>query len=192
MRDERKPLADLTRELRGDVGLCYRLLRQVNSPAVGVSRPVESIDQAVLILGRSEVYRWLSVLLLASVSGRRTSRALQEVSLARARMLELLARERGSEPPDALFTVGLLSLLNVMLEMPMSQVLQPLRLSEAAHLALLDHSGPWHELLTLSEALERHDLEAATAAATGFGGIERVSQLSDEAWRWALAVHRNT
>ena len=192
VRDERKPLADLTRELRGDVGLCYRLLRQVNSPAVGVSRPVESIDQAVLILGRSEVYRWLSVLLLASVSGRRTSRALQEVSLARARLLELLARERGSEPPDALFTVGLLSLLNVMLEMPMSQVLQPLRLSEAAHLALLDHSGPWHELLTLSEALERHDLEAATAAASGFGGIERVSQLSDEAWRWALAVHRNT
>ena len=191
VRDERKPLADLTRELRGDVGLCYRLLRQVNSPAVGVSRPVESIDQAVLILGRTEVYRWLSVLLLASVSGRRTSRALQEVSLARARMLELLARERGSEPPDALFTVGLLSLLNVMLEMPMSQALQPLRLSEPAHLALLERSGPWHELLTLSEALERHDLEAATAAATGFGGIERVSQLSDEAWRWALAVHRS-
>ncbi len=191
VRDERKPLADLTRELRGDVGLCYRLLRQVNSPAVGVSRPVESIDQAVLILGRSEVYRWLSVLLLASVSGRRTSRALQEVSLARARLLELLARERGSEPPDALFTVGLLSLLNVMLEMPMSQVLQPLRLSEPAHLALLDRSGPWHELLTLSEALERHDLDAAATAAAGFGGIERVSQLSDEAWRWALAAHRN-
>ncbi len=191
VRDERKPLGDLTRELRGDVGLCYRLLRQVNSPAVGVSRPVESIDQAVLLLGRTEVYRWLSVLLLASVSGRPTSRALQEVSLARARMLELLARERGSEPPDALFTVGLLSLLNVMLEMPMSQALMPLRLSEPAHLALLDRSGPWQELLTLSEALERHDLDAATAAATSFGGIERVSQLSDDAWRWALTVHRS-
>ena len=191
VREERKPLADLTRELRGDVGLCYRLLRHVNSPAVAVSRPVESIDQAVLMLGRSELYRWLSVLLLASVSGRRTSRALQEVSLARARLLELLARECGSQPPDALFTVGLLSLLNVMLDMPMSQALKPLRLSEPAHLALLDRSGPWQGLLTLSEALERHDLDAAAAAATGFGGIERVSQLSDEAWRWALAVHRN-
>jgi EAL and modified HD-GYP domain-containing signal transduction protein len=191
VRDERKPLTELTRELRGDVGLCYRLLRHVNSPAVAVSRPVESIDQAVLILGRSELYRWLSVLLLASVSGRPTSGALQEVSLARARLLELLARECGSEPPDALFTVGLLSLLNVMLEVPMSQALQPLRLSEAAHLALLDRSGPWHQLLILSEALERHDLDAVAAAATGFGGVERVSQLSDEAWRWALSVQRN-
>ena len=191
VRDERKPLTELTRELRGDVGLCYRLLRHVNSPAVAVSRPVESIDQAVLILGRSELYRWLSVLLLASVSGRRTSGALQEVSLARARLLELLARECGSEPPDALFTVGLLSLLNVMLEVPMSQALQPLRLSEAAHLALLDRSGPWHQLLILSEALERHDLDAVAEAAPGFGGVERVSQLSDEAWRWALSVQRN-
>ena len=191
VRDERQPLGDLTRDLRGDVGLCYRLLRHVNSPAMGLTRSVESIDQAVLILGRSELYRWLSVLLLAAVSGRRSSRALQEVSLARARTLELLARECGTEPPDALFTVGLLSLLNVMLEVPMSQALQPLRLSESAHNALLDRSGPWHAMLTLSEALERHDLDVVDSVAAQFGGTERVMALSDSAWRWAMAVHRN-
>lgn len=191
VRDERQPLGDLTRDLRGDVGLCYRLLRHVNSPAMGLTRSVESIDQAVLILGRSELYRWLSVLLLAAVSGRPSSRALQEISLARARTLELLARECGTEPPDALFTVGLLSLLNVMLEVPMSQALQPLRLSESAHNALLDHSGPWHAMLTLSEALERHDLDVVDSVAGQFGGTERVMALSDSAWRWAMAVHRN-
>ena len=191
VRDERQPLGDLTRDLRGDVGLCYRLLRHVNSPAMGLTRSVESIDQAVLILGRSELYRWLSVLLLAAVSGRPSSRALQEVSLARARTLELLARECGTEPPDALFTVGLLSLLNVMLEVPMSQALQPLRLSEPAHNALLDRSGPWHAMLTLSEALERHDLDVVDSVAAQFGGTERVMALSDSAWRWAMAVHRN-
>ena len=191
VRDERQPLGDLTRDLRGDVGLCYRLLRHVNSPAVGLTRSVESIDQAVLILGRSELYRWLSVLLLAAVSGRRSSRALQEVSLARARTLELLAHECGTEPPDALFTVGLLSLLNVMLEVPMSQALQPLRLSESAHNALLDRSGPWHAMLTLGEALERHDLDVVDSVAAQFGGTKRVMALSDSAWRWAMAVHRN-
>ena len=191
VRDEHQPLGELTRDLRGDVGLCYRLLRHVNSPAMGLTRSVESIDQAVLILGRSELYRWLSVLLLAAVSGRRSSRALQEISLARGRMLELLARECGTEPPDALFTVGLLSLLNVMLEVPMSQALQPLRLSEPAHKALLDRSGPWHAMLTLSEALERHDLDVVDSVAAQFGGTERVMELSDSAWRWAQAVHRN-
>jgi c-di-GMP-related signal transduction protein len=45
VRDERQPLGDLTRDLRGDVGLCYRLLRHVNSPAVGLTRSVESIDR---------------------------------------------------------------------------------------------------------------------------------------------------
>jgi EAL and modified HD-GYP domain-containing signal transduction protein len=191
VRDEHQPLGDLTRDLRGDVGLCYRLLRHVNSPAMGLTRSVESIDQAVLILGRSELYRWLSVLLLAAVSGRPSSRALQEVSLARGRMLELLARECGTEPPDALFTVGLLSLLNVMLEVPMSQALQPLRLSEPAHNALIERSGPWHAMLTLSEALERHDLDVVDSVAAQFGGTERVMELSDSAWRWAMAVHRN-
>lgn len=191
VRDENRPLSDLTRELRGDVGLCYRLLRQVNSPAMGLNRSVESIEQAVLILGRSELYRWLSVLLLASVAGRPTSRALQEVSLARARFLELLARERGTDPPDALFTVGMLSLLNVMLEMPMPKALEPLRLSDSAHLALLDRDGPWKPMLVLSEAIERQDMDAAAIAAVEFGGLEHVLHLSDSAWRWARSVHRH-
>ncbi len=76
--------AHLGAELRADLALSYRLLRSVNSPAVGLSKPIESIEQAVMVLGRGELYRWLSVLLTASGSGRKASRALQEVSLARA------------------------------------------------------------------------------------------------------------
>ncbi len=190
VRSDDKPLSDLTQDLRADVALCYRLLRHVNSAAYGLSRPVESIDQAVLLLGRSELYRWLSVLLLSSVNGRRTSRALQEVSLARARLAESLTRERGGEAPDALFTVGLLSLLDVMLQVPLTQALGPLRLTEPARQALLERSGPWRDTLALAEALERHDLDAAGELAGTFGGIDRVLTLSDEAWGWAASVQR--
>lgn len=191
VRNDDKPLADLTQDLRADVALCYRLLRHVNSPAVGLSRAVESIDQAVLLLGRAELYRWLSVLLLSSVHGRRASRALQEVSLARARLAESLARERGGDaPPDALFTVGLLSLLDVMLQVPLTQALGPLRLTDPARQALIEHSGPWRDTLALAEALERHDLNAAGELAAAFGGLDRVLTLSDEAWRWAASVQR--
>ncbi|MFM9914976.1 MAG: EAL and HDOD domain-containing protein [Rhizobacter sp.] len=190
VRSEDKPLADLTQDLRADVALCYRLLRHVNSPAVGLSRPVESIDQAVLLLGRSELYRWLSVLLLSSVNGRRASRALQEVSLARARLAESLARERSGDAPDALFTVGLLSLLDVMLQVPLVQALGPLRLTDPARQALIERGGPWHDILALAESLERHDLTAAGELAGTFGGIDRVLTLSDEAWGWAASVQR--
>ncbi len=190
VRSEDKPLADLTQDLRADVALCYRLLKHVNSPAVGLSRPVESIDQAVLLLGRSELYRWLSVLLLSSVNGRQASRALQEISLARARLAESLARERSGDAPDALFTVGLLSLLDVMLQVPLTQALGPLRLIDPARQALIERSGPWRDTLALAEALERHDLATAGELAVPFGGLDRVLTLSDEAWGWAASVQR--
>lgn len=191
VRSDDKPLADLTQDLRADVALCYRLLKHVNSPAVGLTRSVESIDQAVLLLGRAELYRWLSVLLLSSVNGRRASRALQEVSLARARLAESLTRERsGDAPPDALFTVGLLSLLDVMLQVPLTQALGPLRLVDPARQALLERSGPWRDTLALVESLERHDLKAAGELADAFGGLDRVLTLSDEAWGWAASVQR--
>ena len=178
----------IAKDISADVPLSYRMLRYVNSPAVGLSRAVESIEQAVMVLGRNELYRWLSVLLLSSADGRKASRALQEISLARARLLETLARERGVAQPDALFTVGLLSLLDVMLQTPLAEALAPLNLGDAAHQALVEQRGEWHDYLALAIDLERHDLDAAATRAGPFGGLDHVLGCSEQAWRWAAAV----
>lgn len=187
--------AQVAQELRADVPLSYKLLRYVNSPAVGLQRSVESVDQAVMVLGRNELYRWLSVLLLTGVEGRSASRAMQEIALARARLLESLAEQRAdaaNHPPAALFTVGLLSLLDVMMQRPLAQVIEPLRLSDAARQALVERSGPWAGYLQLASDLERHDMAAASVVAMAFGGVARVLELSDEAWQWAAAVGKET
>ena len=178
----------IAQDISADVPLSYRMLRYVNSPAVGLSRKVESIEQAVMVLGRNELYRWLSVLLLSSADGRKASRALQEISLARARLLETLARERGVAQPDALFTVGLLSLLDVMLQTPLAEALAPLNLGDAARQALVEQRGEWHDYLALAIDLERHDLDAAALRAGPFGGLHHVLGCSEQAWRWAAAV----
>ena len=178
----------IAQDISADVPLSYRMLRYVNSPAVGLSRAVDSIEQAVMVLGRNELYRWLSVLLLSSANGRKASRALQEISLARARLLETLARERGVAPPDALFTVGLLSLLDVMLQTPLADALAPLHLGDAARQALLEQRGEWHDYLALAIDLERHDLDAAAVRAGPFGGLDHVLGCSEQAWRWATAI----
>jgi len=183
--------ASVAQDIRADVALSYKLLRFVNSPAVGLSRAVESVDQAVMVLGRNELYRWLSVLLLSAGEARGSSKALQEIALARARLLEELARRRDdavNHPPAALFTVGLLSLLNVLLKQPLEEVLKPLRLSEPARQALLEHSGPWAPYLQLAADLERHDMASATIKATAFGGVAQVLEVSEAAWGWAAAV----
>ncbi len=182
--------AQIGTALRADLALSYRLLRCVNSPAVGLARPVESVEQAVMVLGRAELYRWLSVLLTASGSGRRASRALQDVALARARLLELLAQAGGTAPPAAMFTVGLMSMLDALLQVPLADALQPLQLAEPARAALLEHAGPWWPALDLAMRLERHELDGAEPLAEPFGGLDAVLACSDEAWAWSAALAR--
>lgn len=175
--------------VRGDVALTYRLLRYANSPAIGLRRVVESVDDAVTLLGRSELYRWLSVQLMAAAEMRQASRALEEAALARGRVLELVAQARGDEQPGAHFTLGLLSLIEQLLQTPMAQALAPLRLSDAAREALLERRGPWAPRLALLDAAEAGQGEEFSALAVGLGLDEdRLSACVEEAWRWAAAV----
>lgn len=187
-----RPDAQVAAGVRADVALSYRLLRYVNSAALGLSRRIDSIEQAMLVLGRKEMSRWLSVLLLASADGRRAARGLQEMSLVRARLFETLAQQRGQagEPAPALFTAGLLSLLSALLEMPMAQALEPLPLSDDARQLLIDGAGPWAPYLRLAQALESHDDAALQPLAPLFGGVDAVLQAADEAWLWAGTVCR--
>ncbi|MDE2370602.1 MAG: HDOD domain-containing protein [Burkholderiales bacterium] len=174
--------------VRGDVALSYRLLRYANSPAIGLSRGVETVENAVTVLGRAELGRWLSVMLLSAASGRQASAALQEEALARGRLLELLARARGVEQADRLFTVGLLSRLHLLLRIPLRSALEPLRLSDEARRALLDRAGPWADYLALADELEGDDEDRFGALCLPFGGIDTVLALAEQAWGWAAGV----
>ncbi len=174
--------------VRADVALSYRLLRYANSPALALSRGVESVEQAVLLLGRQELSRWLALLLLSAASSRQAGAALQEQALARGRLLELLARSAGEAEPGALFSLGLFSMLEALLEMPLARALEPLRLGDATRAALLQRSGPWADYLQLAQALEHEDLARAEALAPRWGGLPPVLGLQDEAWAWAAAL----
>jgi len=177
-------LTVLARELRTEVDLVYRLLRYANSPLLGLARPADSVEQAVMLLGRDGLYRWLTFLLLSGADGRATSRALHEIALARARLLELLAPRLGA-PAPSLFTTGLFSLMEVMLRMPLAEALAPLQLPQPAMQALLEHSGPWRPALDMAIALEGDDGAAIEALAQGLGGIDAVTAQAQQAWAWA-------
>ncbi len=180
-------IRQLAADIKADVALTYRLLRFANSAAVGVSREIESIEQAIMMLGRNELGRWLSIMLINAADGRPAARALQEIALARAQLLELLACERGDARPDGFFTLGLASMLGVLLQMPLEAAIEPLRLPEPALQALLEGRGPWRPHLELALLLERQKTIAAEAPALEFGGIDRVLELADSAWTWAAA-----
>jgi EAL and modified HD-GYP domain-containing signal transduction protein len=151
-------------------------------------RGVESVEQAVMLLGRAELRRWLSVMLMSAAAGRQASAALQEDALTRGRLLEALARRQGVAQPELLFTVGLLSRLHLLLQMPLSQALEPLRLSDEVRLALLHGQGPWADYLALADELESDDEARFGALCAGFGGIEPVLAEAERAWNWAAGV----
>lgn len=178
--------------VRADVALTYRLLTYANSPALGLAqrsgRSIDSVEQALALLGRRELTRWLQVLLLSSAASRQAGVALQEQALARGRLLEQLARADDVADAPALFSVGLFSMLETLLELPLAQALAPLRLREEACAALLQGQGPWAPYLQLAAALDGGDAAAAETLAARWGGMPRVQPWADEAWAWAGQV----
>ncbi|MBU6272570.1 MAG: HDOD domain-containing protein [Betaproteobacteria bacterium] len=180
-------LSEIAAELRADIGLSYQLLRHVNSAWYALPRTAHSVDDAVMMIGRDGLFRWLTQLLTAQAAQRPSSRALQEVALARARLMELLG-EAQSIPATPLFTTGLLSLLDVMLRMPIGEALAPLHLPQPATRALVNGDGPWHPMLDLVRRLEKRDMQAASELAELYGGIDWVSTCAEESWHWARAV----
>jgi EAL and modified HD-GYP domain-containing signal transduction protein len=177
-------LGAIAAELRADVSLSYEVLRHANSPLLGAQRQIDAPEQAVMLLGRDALYRWLCARLLAALPGRKSARALQEIALARALLFEQLAPACDAAP-STLYTMGLLSLLDVMVPMPMAEALKPLNLPQEMRAALVDHGGPWGGLMALAACLERGDLAGASAHAPAFGGMQPVLAANEAAWHSA-------
>jgi c-di-GMP phosphodiesterase len=171
----------IVESIKADVGLAYGLLRRINSASFARREPTTSIEHAVATLGRTELYRWLSILLLQYADSRRAASALQEITLWRARLMELLAAQRGETAPEQVFLLGLASMLGALLHISDEEVISTLKLGEPARQALLHHTGPWMGYLEAAKQVELGQQEAPA----------EVQELSTQAWAWA-AAHMDT
>lgn len=178
--------------IKSDVGLSYRLLQRINSASFARINAGASIDQAVLLLGRGELYRWLSLLLFQFAGRRKTSSALQEVALWRSRLLELLAQQNHEDAPAQLFTLGLASMMGPILKISLRDVLSILHLHPNAQQALVERMGPWHMYLQIALLVESQILDADNPLVAQFGGAAHITALSDTAWDWAWSAMHST
>lgn len=154
LRDPRVHESVVEEGFRRDVTLSYKLLRMVNSAAMG-GRGVWSIGHAVRLLGREALHRWLSLLLLASVSDDGVGAELTYMSLLRARFCELLASAAGMRPAAGpLFLVGVFSLLDLMTHCPMEELVARLDVDEEVAAALIARGGFFGAVLNLVTAYE--------------------------------------
>jgi hypothetical protein len=154
---------DIEALLRKDPTLSYHLLRLVNSLGIGAGRKISSFSQAILILGRQQLRRWVNLMLFAARQGDPRSAMLLARVAVRGRLLELLTRALGQDKAaqDQAFIAGMFSLLGVLFGMPLAEVLAPLSISEPVQEALLEGNGELGSLLRLCEAAEEIDFGAA-------------------------------
>jgi EAL and modified HD-GYP domain-containing signal transduction protein len=122
-----------------DVGLSVKLLRYINSAYFGLRSNIGSIRQAVMMLGARGVSRW--AMMIALTGSPSTPRELAVTALTRARMCELLGVSRGDVGADELFTIGLLSVADALLDRPLATILADLPLADGPAAALLRREG---------------------------------------------------
>jgi c-di-GMP phosphodiesterase len=154
VRNESTPTAQVEQGIKRDPAMTFKLLRIVNSAAMGFTG-IESIPHALRLLGRTQLERWLTLLVMASfATGGARQRELFKLSLTRARLLELLS---DAADRDQRFLVGMFSMLHVLLQAPMKDVIATLQLSDSVSQALLERTGPHGPLLAGLEAYEVGD-----------------------------------
>lgn len=167
--------------IRRDTNLSYHLLKLVNSVAFAPSRKIDSFSQAIALIGRRQLQRWLQLLLYVRPQGSATASPLLPRAALRAGLMEALARQSGQsrEAQERAFMVGMFSLLDLLLGMPLAQIIAPLGLAEEVAAALTGGEGPLGRTLTAVAAGERSDLAALASALTAAG-------ISGDDWTRAL------
>ncbi len=176
----------IIQDIKLDPLLSYRILGYANSAAIGAQRKILSIKDAILLIGREPLFRWLVLLLCTSAPSLSEDGVLLENALARGRMMEMLARKLALTPPEIYFLTGVLSLLDVILQLPAKTLIDALDLPEEVRAALLERTGPYGPLLRLAEASEQAQTENVNSLCTELGiELQAFNDIQNEALAWA-------
>lgn len=189
LHDPEVPILRVEQLLSQDPVLSYKLLRLVNSAAFALPRTIDSLRQAITLLGLDIIKNWVNLLAMANLGNK--PKELSVAALNRARMCEALARVmRNEKRQDAYFTVGLLSTLDAFMDIPLDVLLANLSLSRELSEALLQHAGHEGRVLDIVEHYERGEWEKIDWAFLDQFGIspEQLSQIYLESLQWVSAT----
>lgn len=182
-------LNEIEKLLKTDPDLSFKLLRYINSAGMSNGREISSFNHAIQMLGYKKLFKWLSVLLSMNQSDN-LSKSLSKVALSRAKFMELLSEKYLDKSDiDSSFVVGLFSLLEAMLNVPMKVILKSVDLPESMVQALLFREGKFAILLDLAISLEKNDWIGILAASkiTNFTD-DFINEKYLEALEWANQI----
>ena len=173
-------IEELEHVIDHDVGLSVKLLRYINSAYFGMRSNISSIRQAVMMLGARGVSRW--ALMIALTGSPNTPRELSVMALTRARMCEIMGMSRPDVAGDELFTVGLLSVADALLDRPLETIISELPLADDTTAALVKRTGAAGAIL---EAVVAYELARFDEESVQVHRAAMMSVAYMDALRWA-------
>ena len=182
--------SELVENFRHDPALSVRLLRYVNSPGMGLLHKVGGIEQALMIMGQDKLYRWLTLILFTGGQAQELDQAVLENALVRARVAEQLASKAlFAKARDEVFVTGLFSLLDVVMHMPMEQILKQVSLPVEITEAIVSQRGPYAPYLALAIACEQDDLGSIeTLSAQISRDVAEINAIHMDALLWTQEI----
>lgn len=178
---------ELEKLIKAEASVCYRLLRYLNSAAFGFRKEIHSVRHALSLLGERDVRRWVRLVAAVGAGQEKTSDLVLS-ALVRGRFGELLAPKVAHGDSD-LFLMGLLSLIDVMLEVPMETVLDKIPLDGATKAVLMGQPSLLRTVFQLMLAHECGEWEAAASLSQGLQlDAEQVAACYWQAQQWAREI----
>ncbi len=179
---------EIENAIKGEASLCYRLLRYMNSASFGFASEIHSVRHALSMLGEREVRRWVR-LVVTLAAGQNKSSDLVLSALVRARFCELLSPKIKHGESD-LFLLGLLSLMDSILELPMTAVLEKVPLDQETKAVLLGEESYLRPLYQLMLAQESGDWQNTAVLAKSLKLTEsEVAEFHWNAMQWAQQMN---
>jgi EAL and modified HD-GYP domain-containing signal transduction protein len=163
-----------------DIAFSYRILRYVNSASLALPRKIESIHQAVVILGLQAIKSWTTLLAMSQVDNKPAE--LVVTAMVRGKMAEGLAKAMNAPQPESFFTVGLFSALDALMDNSMEEILTQLPLADHIAAALLHRRGIHGDILDCVLAYERGQWENLGCSQLG---THKIRDCYLDALQWA-------
>lgn len=181
--------AEIENAIKKDVTLGINLLKLVNTPAVGMRHRINSLSQALLVLGRKQLQRWLQIMLYAEPCKKGQGMTpLLTLAATRGKLLELVAEHlypKKRDIVDTAFTVGIMSLVDTLFGVSMKDILEQIPVVEDVADALLSRTGFYGDLLHLVTGLEHIEEDSGLLVSL----LEKFGLTSDDLYRLELAAY---
>ncbi len=177
--------------IRADVSLAYRLLRYLNSAYFSLPNAITSIESSVLLLGRAGLEQWAYVTILADLALGPLAKHTITTAAFRGKFLELLARESTlpCPPPETLFLVGLFSMLETLLNLPLRDIAAEIKIDEALTRTLQGEATEYRAWFSLLLDYERGRWDEIRIRTAGLGLTPRdVSACYTRAITWTTGL----